>query len=292
MPGAAEITTHTLETAEADIVYDVHGPLPTADGRPPLVMIGQPMCAEGFAALVPFFPDRTVVTYDVRGLGRSTVRRDGRTDHTPVDNAADVHAVIEAVGGGPVDLLGSSGGAITALELVRAHPGDVRVAVAHEPPLIGLLPDADDARAAEAAVQRRYHEGGFGAGMAAFIAMTSWQGEFTAAYLAQPAPEPAAFGLPAEDDGGRDDALLSGISNAVTEYEPDVDALRSGSTRVVVAHAEESGANLTGRASHALATLLGQESTEFPSHHGGFMGPERGGRPEAFAARLREVLAD
>ncbi len=35
--------THKLETTEADIVYDVRGPLPTADGRPPLFMIGQPM---------------------------------------------------------------------------------------------------------------------------------------------------------------------------------------------------------------------------------------------------------
>ena len=33
-------TTHMLETAGAEIAYDVRGPLPTADGRPPLLMIG------------------------------------------------------------------------------------------------------------------------------------------------------------------------------------------------------------------------------------------------------------
>ena len=65
-------TTHILETAGADIAYDVHGPLPTADGRPPLFMIGQPMTATGFASVASHFPDRTVVTYDPRGLGRST----------------------------------------------------------------------------------------------------------------------------------------------------------------------------------------------------------------------------
>ena len=43
--------THTLETAEADIVYDVLDPWPTADGRPPLFMIGQPMDASGFRTL-------------------------------------------------------------------------------------------------------------------------------------------------------------------------------------------------------------------------------------------------
>jgi pimeloyl-ACP methyl ester carboxylesterase len=65
-------TTHTLDTPGARIAYDVHGPLPTADGRPPLVMIGQPMAAAGFGTLASHFPDRTVVTYDPRGLGRST----------------------------------------------------------------------------------------------------------------------------------------------------------------------------------------------------------------------------
>ena len=40
--------TYTVETRGAEIVYDVHGP-PGADGRPPLLMIGQPMTAGGFA---------------------------------------------------------------------------------------------------------------------------------------------------------------------------------------------------------------------------------------------------
>ncbi len=88
-------TTNTLNTPEVDIVYDVHGPLPTTDGRPPLVMIGQPMTAGGFDALAAQFADRTVVTYDPRGLGRS-VRKDGRVDQSPLVQATDVHAVIEA----------------------------------------------------------------------------------------------------------------------------------------------------------------------------------------------------
>ena len=90
-------TTHVLETPEVDIAYDVHGPLPTADGRPPLVMIGQPMDASGFRALASYLPDRVVVTYDPRGLGRST-RRDGDVRSSPVVQAEDVHAVIEALG--------------------------------------------------------------------------------------------------------------------------------------------------------------------------------------------------
>src|SRR3712207_8817612 len=116
--GRTAVTTmHTLRTAEADIAYDVHGPLPAADGRPPLFMIGQPMDAGGFRTLASHFPDRTVVTYDPRGLGRST-RRDGRVDHSPTIQASDVHAVIDALGAGPVDMFASSGGAVTGLALV------------------------------------------------------------------------------------------------------------------------------------------------------------------------------
>ena len=283
--------THILDTAEVDIAYDVRGPLPAADGRPPLLMIGQPMDAGGFAALASHFPDRTVVTYDPRGLGRSA-RKDGRVDQAPAIQAQDVHAVIEALGVGPVELFASSGGAVTALALVAAHPDDVSTLVAHEPPLIPVLPDAAAAERAQAGFNDAYLAGGSGAGMAAFIAMTSWRGEYTDEYFAQPAPEPAAFGMPAADDGSRDDPLLSDRSWAVSSYRPDVEALTAAPTRVVIAVGEESEGVFTGRTSVATAELLGQAATVFPSHHGGFLGGEFGyaGQPEAFADRLRRVL--
>src|SRR4051794_18757126 len=208
-------TTHMLETAEADIAYDVHGPLPTAGGRPPLLMIAQPMTASGFGTLASHFPDRTVVTYDPRGLGRST-RKDGRVDNSPTVQAEDVHAVIEALGAAPVEMFASSGGAVTALALVAAHPGDVSTLVAHEPPLIPVLPDAAAAERARAGVREAYEAKGSGAGMAAFIAMTSWPGEFADDYFGQPAPDPGAFGTSTEDDGSRDNPLLSDRSWAVS----------------------------------------------------------------------------
>ena len=287
------MTTHMLETPEVDLVYDVHGPLPTTDGHPPLVMIGQPMDASGFGTLASHFPDRTVVTYDPRGLGRST-RKDGRVDHAPGIQAADVHAVIEALGAGPVEMFASSGGAVTALALVVAFPDDVTTLVAHEPPLIPVLPDAQAAERARAGVRDAYEDRGWGAGMAAFIMMTSWRGEFTDDYFAQPAPDPAAFGMPTVDDGSRDDPLLSDRSWAVSDYRPDVDALTATRTRVVIAVGEESLDTFTGRTTEATAKLLGQPPTVFPSHHGGFIGGEFGytGQPEAFARKLREVLGD
>ncbi len=271
-------------------MYDVHGPLPT-EGRPPLFMIGQPMDATGFHALVEQFPDRTVVTYDPRGLGRS-VRKDVRVDHSPTVQAEDVHAVIEELGAGPVEMFASSGGAVVALALVTAHPGDVITLVAHEPPLNAVLPDAAAADRARAGFRDAYEAKGFGAGMAAFIAMTSWQGEFTDEYFAQPFPDPGMFGMPSEDDGSRDDPLLSDRSWAVSSYEPDIAALLAAPTRIVVGVGEESAGTYTARTSEALAALLGRPVTVFPSHHGGFSGPDSGypGQPVAFGNTLRQAL--
>jgi pimeloyl-ACP methyl ester carboxylesterase len=289
---ATTITTLSLNAPGATLTYDVRGPLPTADGTPPLLLIGQPMDASGFATLASHFTDRTVVTYDPRGLGRS-IRSDGTVEHSPDQQAADLHLLIAALDAGPVDLFGSSGGAVTSLALVTAHPDDVRILVAHEPPVLGVLPDAEQALAAEHRVQEAYRQHGWGAGMAAFIALTSWQGEFTAESGSQ-SPDPATFGLPTDDDGARDDPLLSGASAPVTAYRPDIPALTAASTLVVIAAGIESQGLLTWRTSAALAAALGQELTVFPSNHGGFLGPEFGqaGQPEAFAARLREVLAD
>jgi pimeloyl-ACP methyl ester carboxylesterase len=284
-------TAHQIETDGATITYDVRGPVPTADGRPPLVMIGSPMSASGFGTLASHFADRTVVTYDPRGLGRST-RSDGSDEQRPEWSAADVHAVVTALGAGPVDLLGSSGGAINGLALVAAYPDDVVTLVAHEPPLIPVLPDAARAIEAGERVTAIYRERGWGHGMAAFIAMTMWQGEFTDDYFAQDPPDPAAFGMPGEDDGSRDDPLLSQSSDAVATWAADFDAIRAAPTRVVIAAGIESKDTITWRTSAAVADELGVELTVFPSHHGGFLGGEFGqsGEPEAFAARLREVL--
>ena len=153
---------------------------------------------------------------------------------------------------------------------------------------------AAPAETAGSAVRDAYEARGSSAGMAAFIAMTSWRGEFTDEYFAQRAPDPVAFGMATEDDGSRDDPLLSDRSWAVSSYRPDVEALAGAPSRVVIAVGEESQSTFTGRTSAATADLLGQLATVFPSHHGGFLGDESGyaGQPEAFARKLREVLDD
>jgi hypothetical protein len=139
-----------------------------------------------------------------------------------------------------------------------------------------------------------YQRSGLGAGMAKFIALTSHKGEIPADWLDRPAPDPAAFGLPTEDDGSRDDPLLGQAMGSTPLYEPDFDALRAAPTRIVMAAGTESAGELANRGAFAVAERLGMTPVTFPSHHGGFLGGEYGwsGEPDAFAAKLRGVLVE
>jgi hypothetical protein len=79
---------------------------------------------------------------------------------------------------------------------------------------------------------------------------------------------------------------------ALNDYEVDVKALSVLGDRLVVAVGRESGETMAARAGRSVAQRLGISVTEFPSHHGGFLGGEYGqqGDPDAFAAALRSVL--
>jgi len=290
MTTVTEATTRTIEAPGATVTYDVRpGGSPET---PPLFLIGSPMGAAGFASLASHFPDRTIITYDPRGSERST-KDDPTSPSNPDQHADDLHRIIQEVGG-PVDLFASSGGAVNALALVATHPEDVRTLVAHEPPIASILPDSDNAKAAVRAIQQSYQTGGFGAGMAHFVAITGHRGPFTVEVVAQPAPDPAAFGMPTEDDGNRTDVMLAQNIIGTTHYEPDFDALRAAPTRIVMAAGAESEGEMANRGGHAVAERLGQQPVIFPSHHGGFLGGEYGwpGEPDAFAAKLRQVLEE
>jgi pimeloyl-ACP methyl ester carboxylesterase len=286
-----EPETRTLEVPGATLTYDVRRNAESTE--PPLFLIGLPMAAAGFGTLASHFADRTVMTYDPRGSERST-KTDPTSPVTPDDHADDLHRLIQQLGAGPVDIFGSSGGAITAMALVAKHPEDVRTLVAHEPPLASILPDRENALAATRAVGDTYQAKGFGAGMAHFIAVVSHTGEFPDGFAQQPGPDPAMFGMPTEDDGSRADPLLGSNNMATTpSYEPDFDALRASPTRIVVAAGEEAG-TMANRGAYAVAERLGIEAVAFPGGHGGFLGGEYGqmGTPDEFAATLRLVLEE
>ncbi|THV41687.1 alpha/beta fold hydrolase [Glycomyces buryatensis] len=286
-----EPRTHMLEAPGAVLHYDVREG-GTGDG-PVLLLIGSPMAAPGFTTLAGHFTDRTVVTYDPRGSERS-VRTDGAAETTPDEHADDLHRLIAALGTGPVDLFASSGGAVNALALVAQHPEQVRTLVAHEPPASAELPDAKELLAVCEDIRATYLSSGFEPAMVKFIALVSLQGPVTAEYLNGPGPSPADFGLPTEDDGSRDDPLLG--QNLVTcgPYRHNFEALRAAQTSIVIAVGADSGEEMAARAARAVAARLGTEPVEFPDGHGGFLGGEYGqtGKPEAFAAALRQTIDD
>ncbi|HZU60538.1 MAG TPA: alpha/beta hydrolase [Solirubrobacteraceae bacterium] len=281
-----ELKTQALDVPGGTLTYDVR--TAASDGaQPALLMIGSPMDASGFQALADRFPDRTVVTYDPRGVGRSR-RADGATAATPDEHAEDLNRLIGHLDGRPVDIFASSGGAVNGLALVAGHPERVCTLVAHEPPLATVLPDREEALAATADIHATYQRAGFGAAMAKFIAFTSLRGPVPADFPNR-SPNPADAGLPAEDDGSRDHPLLGPHMLYVTRYEPDFDALHAASARIVVAGGVESEGTFPYRAGLAVAERLGTQMVIFPSDHGGFRDQ---GEPDAFASTLRQILTE
>lgn len=287
----AEPITKSFDAPGATITYDVRPSAATTE--PPLLLIGSPMGASGFATLAGFFPDRTVVTYDPRTADRSK-RTDGKLSTEVAEHAEDLHRLIGELGGGPVDIFASSGGATNALALVERHPEDVRTLVAHEPPSAATVPDREAALAAVRDLHDTYLRAGQGVAMAKFILLVSHQGPIPEDWPSRPDPDPAMFGMSADDDGSRDDPLVGQNMPQNPAYEFDFDALRNAPTRIILAASAEGEGTMANRGAKAVAERIGQEAMTFPSHHAGFL-PEDGppgqaGQPAAFAARLREVL--
>jgi pimeloyl-ACP methyl ester carboxylesterase len=284
----SDVSTQTLEVPGAVLTYDVRRP-EAPGGHRPLFILGSPMAASGFEQLVGHFTDRTVITYDPRGAERSTLAADGTV--TGELHGEDMHRVVEATGLGPVDVFGSSGGGAFALHWVTAFPDDVHTLVSHEPPLSTILEDREMAQRVNEDIVATYQRDGFGPALAKFIQLVMYSGPLPEDYLDRPAPDPAMFGLPTDDDGSRDDPLLS-RNLAIPPFVPDLEALRASTVRIVPAVGAEGEGTLARRGGEALARELGVEPVVFPGDHGGFalspMGPHND--PAAFAATLREVL--
>ncbi|WP_245154755.1 alpha/beta hydrolase [Nocardioides sp. 1609] len=268
--------------------YDVHGVLATAHpDRPVLMAFANPMAADAFSALAAEITDRPVVTLDPRGSGRNPA---GDSPLTAEQHAEDLHRVVEALDVGAVDAFGSSGGAVCLLALLAAHPGDIRRAVVHEPPLVDTIADGDVVLAACQDIRDTYDRAGEGAAMAKFVALVMAVEPLAEDYLDRPAPDPVALGMSAEDDGSRTSPLLRNMP-AVNAYVPAYAALAGLGDRVRVAVGEESGQEVAARGGYGLAERIGRAPDLFPSHHAGFTGEGHyPGKPAQFAARLREVL--
>lgn len=268
------LISRTLDVPGARLHYEVRGTGPL------LLVIGSPMPAAPFAPLAHAMAgDHTVVTYDPRGLAKSTID-DPAQDATPDLRADDVAAIIDALGD-QADVFGSSGGAVTGLALVARHPDKVRTLVAHEPPVTELLAEAAQQRAVTEDIIETFHRDGPGAAWATFMANAGF--DTAGADTGAPGGPP-----PNSDDAARELADMTRFFDhemrCTIGYRPDIAALRRA--RVVVGVGADSGHLLTYRTSVALAELLGTAPAEFPGDHGGFIGA-----PGAFADRLRAVLS-
>jgi pimeloyl-ACP methyl ester carboxylesterase len=265
--------THTLEVPGARLHYEVRG------SGPLLLVLGSPMAAAMFAPLADALADdHTVVTTDPRGIGSSPLA-DPDQDSTPDLRADDMAAVLDALGADSADVFGSSGGAETGLAMVVRHPRRIRTLVAHEPPLLELLPDATAQHAAIDDIVETFHRDGPGPAWFKFMVNAG----FDLGAEGAPAGPPQEASAQAEADAAR---FFAHELRPGTRWRPDVDALAAAPSRVVVGIGADSGGLITYRTSVALCERLGSEPVEFPGDHGGFLGD-----PIGFAEALRKALA-
>lgn len=274
MTHAAEPVAGTLRVPGADLYHEIRG-------RGPLIaLMGAPMDGRPFAALADLLSvDHTVLTADPRGIYRSSVDDRGQ-DSTPELRADDLARLIEHLDAGPAVVLGSSGGAVTALSLTQARPELVRTVVAHEAPLEELLEDRAALRVRTEAMIARYFSGDV---------VGAWDEFFAAAGFEVPAGMTAQmFGGDREPQVVADEQYwFAREMRCSTWWLPDMSILRSSPVRIILGIGEESGGQVCDRTTRALGTLLATDPVLFPGEHTGFVD-----RPEQFAAGLRDVLGD
>ena len=262
-------TSHLLDVPGAQLYYEVRG------SGPVLMLVGHPMGASGFDAIAaPLAEAYTVVTCDPRGFARSTID-DPDQDAEPDLLADDVRRVLEAVGGPPAHVFGSSGGAVTGLALVARHPGHVGTLVAHEPPVALLLPDAAEASAGMHEIYDTYRQRGIGA---------AWQ-RFSSVTGLTMAPQNGGAQPPSAEAVATSERFFGHGLLPIALYQPDLSALRATTTRVVVGGGTTSKGTFPQRTAAALAERLGTSLVDFPGGHAGFASD-----PKDFAAVLRRTL--
>ena len=276
MNSASTATAHarTLDVPGARLYYEVRG------SGPVVVLVGAPMDADSFAPAADLLAaEYTVLTTDPRGIRRSPVD-DRDRDSTPEMRADDLARLLTHLDAGPAVVFGSSGGAVSALALVQAHPELVHTVVAHEPPLDELLDDREELRVKTDEIIDA-HLGGDVVG--------AWRKFLDLANIHLPEEVFQQMFAGERDEQAAADEYFqhAHMLRPTTRWCPDIAALRSASTRVVVGIGEESGGQLCDRTSRALAAELGIEPTLFPGDHIGFAHD-----PAAFVTRLRAVLRE
>lgn len=271
-PSTVSVTTETLRVADASLYHEVRG-----QGSL-VVLVGAPMDAASFAPLADrLAAGHTVLTTDPRGIGRSQVD-DLDQDSTPQVRADDLARLITHVDAGPATVLGSSGGAVSALAFMQARPELVHTVIAHEPPLLELLDERERQREQTDDIIATYHAGDV---------VGAWRKFLDNANIVMPEEVfQYMFGGERDEQRAADERhWFEHELRPTVDFVPDIAALRSSATRIVVGIGDDSTGQICDRTSAALAAELGIAPTMFPGGHTGFADD-----PEAFDIRLREVL--
>ena len=265
----------TLRVPGASLYYKVHGSGPVL-----LILQGGDGDAEGSDSMADHLADHyTVVTYDRRGLSRSRLDDVADAPRGLETHSDDAHRLLAALTTEPAFVLGFSLGALLGLDLAARHPEQVRLLVAHEPPAMQLLPDAERAQAEREHddVEGTYRREGVAAAMRKFVAMAGLNFDDREPGVELPRPKPQRV--------ANLEFFLTYDFPAVRRHELNVAALQAAPTRIVAAAGRPSGEASAYRCAVALADRLGTGIVEFPGGHNGFVT-----HPRAFATRLREVL--
>ena len=262
----------TVKVPGATIYYDDRG-----SGTPVVMIPGGPTDAGSFANLAGALATRyRTIAYDPRGNSRSVF--DGETvEQDMAVHADDAARLIDAIGGGPAFVLGSSGGAQIGLALAARHPDRVRLLVAHEPPCVALLPDRDAIFRAFDDIYDLYRGDGIVPAMDAFAKLAGFDRSPPPAGL-----PPEVMATFARIVGNLEYFLAHGIK-PISQYRPDIGGLRG--SRVVVGVGRDTSGQLASRSARALAAALGVDPVVFPGDHTGF-----GPHAAAFADVLDRVL--
>ncbi|MEU4623726.1 alpha/beta hydrolase [Actinoplanes sp. NPDC023801] len=293
LDGSGAITTGTLDLNGIAIEYDARG------SGPPLLLVpgGSGHAGVLDRLLVQLADSCRVVAMSSRV---ASAVRPGSVDEEqdPRVHAQDTVALIGKLFDEPPSVFGFSAGAVTTLELLARHPGHVRLAVVHEPPVVTLLPDAarhpGDLEAVRAAART---DGPAAVARLMTAAMTApgtdappvelrhagdWLHDYAGTQPEPPTPE--LLDLFARL-AGLQPLFLEHILVPFTTARLDLAALRREAARLVPVAGIDSRGQLPYRAAAALATRLGLPLTELP---GGHLGPVE--RPAQFARALRVLL--
>ncbi|MFB4273731.1 alpha/beta fold hydrolase [Nonomuraea sp. MTCD27] len=282
-------TAGSLRVSGATLHYEVRG-----EGPLLLLIPGGSGGAASFDGVAgDLAADHTVVTYDPRGMSRSTLD-DPEAEQHVAEHADDAYRLLELLSPGePARVFGASSGAIVSLHLLATHPERLERVVAHEPPVVEVLPDADEHRALIARVRETFRAEGLMPAMAVFAAGLKKDGDGDGgdADADADAGAGAEVRLPPQAAARAEQTManlpyfVGRIVPAFMSYTPDVHRLERLSDRLVLACGQDSAGELPYRPAAFLAERFGTELVHFPGGHTGLTT-----HPAEFAELLRKVF--